>query len=1028
VAEGGDMRFIRLGRSRGLSQQLVTKIVQDDRGFLWFGTQFGLNRYDGYNFRIFKNDPADPGSLCDVVISSLFIDRSGRLWIGCDYVLDRYDPQTETFVHYRLAQSTGIGGSVRHISQDRTGMLWLSTGNGLYGLDPITGKIAHFGHDDADPSSLSSDDIRSSGEDRAGTFWVATRSGLDVLDRDRGHVTQRVPLSETRDFSFYEDRHGVFWILYASGNGLAILDRKTQHLTRYSFGREDLPTHPLTGVGSMLEDRNGTLWIGTFSDGLLRFDRQQRRFTRYRNDSSNSESLSENRVTTLFEDREGDMWVGFGTTEPGFFSTRPPPFEVLPFDSSNPDNLGEAMVNGIYEDRERILWMGTTGALVRLDRNSRRYTHISVPGNGIAADVLSIAEDRTGALWIGTSGQGLYRRRPGSNILTAFRHSDTNPTSLSNDNVIGLLVDHAGILWAATMDGLNRFNAVTQTFTVYRHSKEGRGAYYKTLVEDPTGILWIGSFFSGLLCFDPQSGQFTALHTTQEQSVLPHPRINSLLLDHAGTLWIGTQNGLGQFDPRTGRAAHYSDKDGLASDAVGCVLDDTAGGLWLGTSAGLSHFDPRQRTFRNYTQADGLPGPDLSGWRACFRSSSGEMFVGGFSGAVAFRPDKISDDAYTPSVALTSLQLFGKPVVLGVGSPLKYAIDYTDQLTLPHDQNSISFQFSALSFSSPSTNRYRYKLEGLDTGWQEVGSDRRYASYTTLPPGNYEFRVQGATVRGPWSDPGARMRITILPPWWATGWFRALAAATFVLALWSAYHRHMRRIAEQFEIRLTERVRERTRIARELHDSLLQGFQGLMFRLQAVRDMLPGRPDDAVTALDKALERGDETITDAREAVHDLRSSSLVESGLDQALKALGEEFESAPHPAFRVVVEGKPRELAPLLRDDIYRVAREAFRNAARHANARNIEAEIEYGESDFSLRIRDDGEGIDRDVLARGKRAGHWGLQGMRERAEHIGGRLNVWSERKAGTEIELVIPAASAYGRQGPWNDQANEDASE
>ena len=347
-------------------------------------------------------------------------------------------------------------------------------------------------------------------------------------------------------------------------------------------------------------------------------------------------------------------------------------------------------------------------------------------------------------------------------------------------------------------------------------------------------------------------------------------------------------------------------------------------------------------------------------------------------------------------------------------------------MTLPHDQNSISFQFSALSYSSPSTNRYRYKLEGLDTGWQEVGSDRRYASYTILPPGNYEFRVQGATLRGPWSEPGKRMRITILPPWWATGWFRALVALVVMLALWSAYFRHMRRLAEQFEIRLTERVRERTRIARELHDSLLQGFQGLMFRLQAVRDMLPGRPDEAVTALDKALERGDETITDAREAVHDLRSSSLVESDLEHLLKALGEEFESEPHPAFTVVVEGKPRELAPLLRDEIYRVAREAFRNATRHAHARNIEAEIEYGETDFSLRIRDDGDGIDREVLARGKRAGHWGLQGMRERAEQIGGRLNVWSERKAGTEIELVIPAANAYGRHDPSSGQTTADA--
>jgi len=270
------------------------------------------------------------------------------------------------------------------------------------------------------------------------------------------------------------------------------------------------------------------------------------------------------------------------------------------------------------------------------------------------------------------------------------------------------------------------------------------------------------------------------------------------------------------------------------------------------------------------------------------------------------------------------------------------------------------------------------------------------------------------------------MRIRVLPPWWDTWWFKVAVGALLVLLGWAAYRYRMREVARQFNIRLEERVRERTRIARELHDSLLQGFQGLMFRLQAVRDLLPGRAEEAGSELEKALDRGDEAIADAREAVQDLRSTSLVESDLEHALKALREELGSAAHLAFRVIVEGKQRELAPLLRDDIYGVAREAVRNAARHANARNIEAEIEYGQSDFSLRIRDDGDGIDRDVLARGRREGHWGLQGMRERAEQMGGRLNVWSERKAGTEVELVIPAASAYARHGLRSGAAAEGA--
>jgi signal transduction histidine kinase len=399
----------------------------------------------------------------------------------------------------------------------------------------------------------------------------------------------------------------------------------------------------------------------------------------------------------------------------------------------------------------------------------------------------------------------------------------------------------------------------------------------------------------------------------------------------------------------------------------------------------------------------------------------------GFSGLIEFDPNKIVDSPSHLPIHLTDMKISGRTVQVGPGSPLSKSIVYTDGITLSHSESNFTLEFASLDFLHSRDTKYRYKMDGLDSEWNEVGSDQRVVSYTSLPAGSYVFRAQ-ATVRAPWGESEAALRIKVLPPWWDSWWFKAAIAVLLALSVLAAYRYRLREIARQFDIRLEERVRERTRIARELHDSLLQGFQGLMFRLQAVRDLLPGRANEAVTALEKALERGDETITDAREAVHDLRSSSLPESDLEHSLKALGEEFGSEPHPAFKVIVEGKQRELAPLLRDDIYRVAREAFRNAVRHANAHNIEAEIEYGESDFTLRMRDDGDGIGRDVLARGKRAGHWGLQGMRERAEHIGGRLNVWSERKAGTEIELVIPAANAYGRRGPWSDQANEDGRE
>jgi signal transduction histidine kinase/ligand-binding sensor domain-containing protein len=1015
VTEGQDLRFVRRLRSQGLSQQRVTDIVQDDQGFLWFGTQYGLDRYDGYSFRVFKNDPDNSRSLCGVKIPSLFKDRTGALWIGCDYSLDRYDPTTETFVHYPLEtpRSPNTGGVVRHISQDRGGMLWLSTANGLYRLDPGSGRVTRFNHSDTDPFSLSSNDVKSSGEDRSGSFWVATGEGLDAFDRKRGRITLHVPLREPRDFSFYEDRSGVFWLLYASGNGLAILDRNARRLTRYSFTTRDLPGFPLTGVSSMLEDRDGTLWVGTFSDGLLKLDREHHRFTRYRNDPANDESLPENRVTTLFQDREGNVWSGFGATEPAFFSRPPPPFDKLPFDSSNSANLGETLVNVLYEDREGMLWIGTTGALNRLDRSSGRYTHFEVPGNGIASDVLSIVEDQSGALWVGTSGQGLYRLEPATGRLRAVQHIEFDASRPSIDTVTRLLFDREERLWLTTLDGLYRFDPATERFTNYRRTVNDAPASYEPIDEDERGALWLAAYGTGVLRLDPASGQFTTFSHGLASS--GNYRLNTLHVDHTGAVWVGRQNGLDRFEPLTDTVTQFSEKDGLASNAVSCILEDAGGDLWMGTSKGLSRLDVRRRTFKNYGQADGLPGPDLTGWSACFRSPDGEMYFGGFAGAVAFRPENVTDSSYIPPVVLTAFQLSGATVAAGGGSPLSRSIDYTNALRLSH-RDTFSFEFSALSFRSPETNRYRYKLEGLDQAWHEVGSDQRIATYTTLAAGAYRFRVQGATGRGSWSEPGRTVSVTIEPPWWGTWWFRALVGVVTVLLVLAIYFARIRQIARQFEIRLDERLTERLRIARDLHDTLLQRFHGVLLRFQTVYEMLPSRPAEAKESLGGAIDGAAEAITEGRDAVQGLRVSTVEDQDLADAIKALGEELagsanerESAP---LRVDVQGSPRSLRPIVRDEIYRIAAEALRNAFRHAEAKQIEVELWYEQQWLRLRVRDNGKGIDPKFLGKEGHTGHYGLPGMRERATLMGAKFTVWTEPDSGTEVELSIPASRAY----------------
>jgi PAS domain S-box-containing protein len=685
-------------------------------------------------------------------------------------------------------------------------MLWLSTLRGLFRFDPSTGQTIRYRHDPNNPFSLSSNEVKQTGEDRAGTFWVVTSEGLDAFDRDTGKVTLHVPLHEHSEMSFYEDHSGVFWIAHVTGPGLAVFDRKTNTLTNYSFHEGNASDVP-TGVMMMLEDRDGALWFATLGNGILKFDRKGRKFIRYRHDPTNPDSLGQDDVAAMFQDREGNIWAGLHMMAPTRFATRPPLFEKFRNEPGNPNSLRGTMVNSIYEDRKGVLWIGTIDALHRVDRNTGKYTFYRTAPPGVRPRPTSIIEDRSGFLWVGTGGLGLIRFDPKTGLLKRFRHSPTDPFSLSRDNVVQLFIDHAGRLWIATFDGLDRFDPATSRFTVYKLDPQS-AAQVNAVKEDPQGALWIGTHSTGLQRFDPAIERFTASykHDANDPSSLSNNRVNSVHFDHSGTMWVGTQEGLDRFEPKTGGFKSYYEEDGLSGNVVSCILEDERGNLWMSTNNGLSVFDPSKQTFKNYSTADGLPGADLSGWGSCYKSPSGEMFFGGFDGGVAFHPDKVVDSPYVPPVVLTDFRLFDRPVTVGTGSPLSKSVGYTSALSLSHDQNIFSLEFSALSYFNSATNRYRYKLDGLDHQWHEVGSNQRLVTYTTLPAAMYTFRVQGATSRGAWSEPGLELRVEVLPPWWNTWWFRAVCAAASVTLLTGFYRwriqqhqsqaKHMRDVVE----------------------------------------------------------------------------------------------------------------------------------------------------------------------------------------------------------------------------------------
>ncbi|MET0232936.1 MAG: two-component regulator propeller domain-containing protein [Rhodanobacteraceae bacterium] len=942
-------------------------------------------------------------------VHAMLKDRSGRLWIASDQALDILEPRSGDFTRIAYADRPGVSAVIQSIEEDRSGTFWLSTNAGLYGLDSNGRTLAHFRHDAEDPASLGSSDVKFAKEARDGTFWVTNGAGLEALDRSTGHVLLRVPLPEPREMGFIEDRQGLFWVHHAGGSGLSTFDRTTRTLTAYRFvdaaGRALDPF----GIYASLEDREGGLWFGTGA-GLLRFDAEHRQFIRYRNRARDPQSLGGDDVITLFQDAQDNIWVALHGMPINLFPARRPAFRKMPSRPADPDGRAESMVNAILEVDGKSLWISFVGMLSGVDLKTGERTNLRERLR-LNSDVISMAEDARGRVWLGTAGGGLVRVDPTGEVRR-FLHDPSDPRSIASDVVNDILVDHAQTIWLATWGGLSRFDEQRDTFEIYKP----RGAEPKYLaLAEGADHLWLATHLDGLQRFDPGSGEFVTYAAGGAAGGLSNVRVNAVHVDRRGIVWVGTQNGLDALDPGTGEIRSYHSGDGLPGNAVSCILEDHEGGIWLGTNNGISRHDAVSGAFHNFTMADGLPGLDFTGWGSCHRSRSGEMYFAGFAGATAFDPALVRSLSLVAPVEFTDLVIAGESYPERRSGSRPAILPDIHKLTLPFTQNSLSAGFAALSYANPASNRYRFRLVGLENEWHSAGSDQRVASYNSLAPGEYRLEVQAAASGGPWS-PAKTLEFTILKPWWLTTQFRFAVGVLVLWLAWLAYRLRARRQMQRFALRLDERVAERTRIARELHDSLLQGFHGLMFRLQAVRNLLPARPLDAAQALDEAMTRGDETVEQARVAVTDLRWFASGDVDLESSLRAMtrGVPIPSgAAAPDCRISTEGKPRSLVPLVRDEVLQISREAFRNALLHARASVIQIEVCWGTARFALRVRDNGVGLNEKLILHG-RDGHWGLQGMRERTRQVGGSLEIRSEEAVGTVVELSIPAANAYAK--------------
>ena len=973
----------------GMFQGYIEAMAQTPDGYLWLGTEFGLFRFDGVRFEpwIFPLGEQLPDSFIEALLAA----RDGSLWIGTRKGLARWkDGKLTDFLELDFCP-------VNALLEDRAGTVWASSGS----EDPAkklcavqSDRVQCHGNE-----GILGKRVWSLYEDKKATLWVVAETGL-----------WRWKPGPPKLYSVRDFRGQVLALI--EGNDSTMLVAMSREIKKLADG--NLEAYPLPAARpqlhpkSLLRDRNGGLWIGTLDQGLLHVHRGRTDFF------TKADGLSSNTVSSMLEDREGNIWIA---TLSGLDRFRDFAFSAV----SAKQGLSNDYVHSVAATQDGSVWLGTVYGLNRwkngtitiyrkhraqaAGRTASASAVREVIDDGLPSDdVQSLFQDGRGRIWVSTKDGLAY-----------FEHGRFVPVrAIVDGSNLSIVGKGSNDIWVSNVNrGLLHLLRGRVVETVPWTTFGGNHAAFLAF-DSGRGGLWLGFAQGGVSYFkDRQARESYAV-----ADGLGEGRVTGLQLDRDGTLWVSTEGGLSRV--KNGRIATLSDRNGLPCNTVRWTIEDDFHSLWLCTACGLVRIarpeleawaasvdkDPmRAIQMTVFENSDGVPSHlgNTGFTPRAAQSTEGRLWFATLDGAGVIDPRQIPLNTLPPPVHIEQV------------SADRRTFEGTLPLRLPPLVRDLQIDFTALSLVAPEKVRFRYILEGRDPDWRDAGG-RRQVFYTNLPPGTYRFRVKACNNSGVWNEAGASWDFSIAPAYYQTNWFRLACGAAFATLLWWLYRLHLRRIVLQFDLRLEERIGERTRIARELHDTLLQSFQGLVLRFQTALELLPAHPLEAMQALEGALERADRAILEGRDAVHDLRSATVDGTDLAQAVTAMGEELAANganPNGAkLSVVTEGTPRKLRLIPQDEICRIAREALWNAFSHGQARLIEAEIAYGRSTFQLRVRDDGIGIDPAVLYQGGITGHWGLPGMRERAKRIGGHLDIWSRPGAGTEVELRIPGSIAY----------------
>jgi len=829
------LRFTHISQEQGLSNSTIETIFQDSRGFIWFGTRDGLNRYDGSEIMVYRNDPADTASLSDNYIRCIYEDKQHNLWIGTINGLNRFNPGANNFIRlkHREKDNTSLSNNlVTSLAEDAQGRLYVgSFGGGLQRIDPgsnrLTSLQAHLF-------------INCLYQDKNGRVWAGARTGLYRLDTQAGytpgidslvHIPDPATTGDDNITAIREDRQGNLW-LGTEDDGLFLFDPVQN--TRIRYGHSDKQPGSLGSnlIRCLLVDKKGQLWVGGINGGLNLFDARARLFFHYENEPGNVSSLSQRTISALFEDRQGNIWIGTHRGGVNIYSPGMEKFNLFRQESS-PSSLGYDDVKAFCEDRDGNIWVGTDGGgldLFNRDKRSfRHYRYDPFKDNSIGSDaVLDIMQDKKGNIWVSTWGGGLdLLHKDGT--FTRYQNNPADSHSISSNFVQSTFEDFEGRLWVATYyGGLNLFDPVKKVFTHVVSDPTGKtsltGRNIVSIMEDKEGHIWIGTDDGGLNCYHQATRHFT--HYFDRGEKMPDLRV--LFTDNKGRLWVG-QKGLYLFDPSKDSFSLYTDKAGLSDEFIKGITEDESEALWIATSNGLTQFNPDNYSFKKYNTGDGLQGLEFEA-NACMKTKDGEMYFGGVNGFNTFYPAGIRANPFIPPVYITGFQLFNQKVrVGGKGSPLREDISLTKEIVLSYKQSTFSFTFSALNFTAPENNSYAYMLDGAEKSWNYVGKEKK-SVYTNLAPGEYTFRVKASNNDGVWNEDGASIRIIITPPFWKTTWFITLLILLALAGLYAFY-----KYRTKLKIRQLEEAKRQ-----EMHKVQMQFFTNISHEFRTPLSLILG--------------------------------------------------------------------------------------------------------------------------------------------------------------------------------------------